>query len=252
MRVRAVGADALLLEVDDPAAWFAELWRLRAVGELTAVEIVPGARTVLLDGLADQTVTAELVRTWTLPAEAARDASTTAGGPAGAGTAGAGTAGAGTAGAGTAGAGTAGAGTAGAGTAGAGAVAGGHVEVPVVYDGDDLGAVAALWGTDVRGVIEQLSGTEFRVAFCGFTPGWAYLTGLPEELAVPRLETPRPRVPAGSVALADGYAGIYPSASPGGWRLVGRTDVQLFDPDSDPPALLTPGKRVRLVEEAAG
>jgi KipI family sensor histidine kinase inhibitor len=227
MRVRAVGADALLLEVDDPAAWFAELWRLRAVGELTAVEIVPGARTVLLDGLADQTVTAELVRTWTLPAEAARDASTTAGRPAGAG-------------------------TAAAGTAGAGAVTGGHVEVPVVYDGEDLGAVAALWGTDVRGVIEQLCGTEFRVAFCGFTPGWAYLAGLPEELAVPRLETPRPRVPAGSVALADGYAGIYPSASPGGWRLVGRTDVQLFDPDSDPAALLTPGKRVRLVEEAAG
>jgi KipI family sensor histidine kinase inhibitor len=74
------------------------------------------------------------------------------------------------------------------------------------------------------------------------------MTGLPEELAVPRLQTPRPRVPAGSVALADGYAGIYPTASPGGWRLVGRTFVTLFDPERDPPALLMPGTRVRLRE----
>ena len=71
--------------------------------------------------------------------------------------------------------------------------------------------------------------------------------GLPDELAVPRLPTPRPRVPPGSVGLADRYAGIYPTASPGGWRLVGRTDVSLFDPDRTPPALLTPGTRVRLV-----
>jgi KipI family sensor histidine kinase inhibitor len=84
------------------------------------------------------------------------------------------------------------------------------------------------------------------VAFCGFTPGWAYLSGLPEELTVPRLPTPRTKVPAGSLGLADRYAGIYPTASPGGWRLVGRTDVTLFDPERTPPALLVPGTRVRL------
>jgi len=122
------------------------------------------------------------------------------------------------------------------------------VEIPVRYDGQDLPAVAHLWGTDLYSVVARLNGTEFRVAFCGFTPGFAYLTGLPADLAVPRLETPRTRVPAGSVALADVYAGIYPTASPGGWRLVGRTDVRLFDPDRDPPALLTPGTRVRFVE----
>jgi KipI family sensor histidine kinase inhibitor len=89
------------------------------------------------------------------------------------------------------------------------------------------------------------------VAFCGFSPGWAYLKGLPEELAIPRLETPRARVPAGSVALADTYAGIYPTASPGGWRIVGRTGVQLFDAERDPPALLSPGTRVRFVADSA-
>jgi KipI family sensor histidine kinase inhibitor len=85
------------------------------------------------------------------------------------------------------------------------------------------------------------------VAFCGFAPGFAYLRGLPAAWAVPRLAVPRARVPAGSVALAGGYAGIYPSASPGGWRLVGRTAVTLFDVRREPPALLSPGTRVRLV-----
>jgi KipI family sensor histidine kinase inhibitor len=124
------------------------------------------------------------------------------------------------------------------------------VEIPVVFDGEDLAAVARLWQTDERGVVDRLRTTELRVAFCGFSPGWAYLSGLPEELAVPRLDTPRPRVPAGSVALADSYAGIYPTASPGGWLLVGRTDVTLFDPDRTPPALLSPGTRVRFTERA--
>jgi KipI family sensor histidine kinase inhibitor len=130
----------------------------------------------------------------------------------------------------------------------AGAAAGEVLEIGVVYDGEDLPTVAEFWETDVRGVVDRLTATELRVAFCGFTPGWAYLTGLPEQWRVPRLETPRPRVTAGSVALADSYAGIYPTASPGGWRLVGRTDVRLFDPDRDPPALLAPGTRVRLAE----
>src|SRR6266542_1747962 len=144
--VRRAGAHALLVELADPAAdpaaWHAELCRRREAGELTAVDIVPAARTVLLDGVPD-------------PAAVA-------------------------------------------------------AQIP------------------------------------GFAPGFAYLTGLPPECAVPRLATPRPRVPAGSVGLAARYAAIYPGASPGGWLLVGRTEVRLFDVDADPPALLTPGTRVRL------
>ena len=121
------------------------------------------------------------------------------------------------------------------------------VEVPVTYDGEDLPRVAAHWRTDVPSVVRRLTRTEFRVAFCGFAPGFGYLTGLPAELAVPRLASPRPRVPAGSVALAGPYAGIYPTASPGGWLLVGRTTLTLFDVRADPPARLTPGTQVRLV-----
>ncbi len=121
------------------------------------------------------------------------------------------------------------------------------LNVPVTYDGEDLPRVAEHWHTDVPGVLRRLRQTEFRVAFCGFAPGFGYLTGLPAELAVPRLATPRLRVPAGSVALAGPYAGIYPSASPGGWLLVGRTALTLFDVHADPPARLTPGTRVRLV-----
>ncbi|MDM4721601.1 allophanate hydrolase subunit 1 [Micromonospora sp. WMMA1363] len=121
------------------------------------------------------------------------------------------------------------------------------VEVPVMYDGEDLPAVAGHWGSDVPDVVARLAATEFRVAFCGFAPGFGYLTGLPAELAVPRLPSPRPRVPAGSVALAGPYAGIYPTASPGGWLLVGRTDLPLFDVHADPPARLSPGSHVRLV-----
>ena len=201
MRVRAVGADALLLEVDDPAAWFAELWRRRDAGELAATEIVPGSRTVLLDGLADPAATGEAVRHWTL-ADSMQDTGT----------------------------------------------AERTVEIAVTFDGPDLPFVAGRWDTDPAGVIARLTETPLHVAFCGFSPGFAYLAGLPAELAVPRLETPRHRVPAGSVGLADTYAGIYPTASPGGWRLVGRTDAALFDPDRDPPALLTPSTRVRLVQ----
>lgn len=121
------------------------------------------------------------------------------------------------------------------------------VEVPVTYDGADLGDVARRWGTDAHGVAELLAGTELLSAFCGFAPGFAYLSGLPEELAVPRLDTPRPAVPAGSVAVADRWCGIYPAPSPGGWRLVGSTTTTLWDPMSDRPALLAPGTRVRLV-----
>jgi KipI family sensor histidine kinase inhibitor len=100
----------------------------------------------------------------------------------------------------------------------------------------------------VAATIERLTEIEFTVAFCGFAPGFAYMSGLADEWSVPRLDAPRPRVPAGAVALAGAYAGIYPTASPGGWRLVGRTDQNLFDVRREPPALLTPGTRVRLTE----
>lgn len=120
------------------------------------------------------------------------------------------------------------------------------VELPVVFDGPDLGDVADLTGRSVPDLIGALLAVELTVAFGGFAPGFGYLTGLPEDLHVPRRPTPRTRVPAGSVGLAGPYAGAYLQASPGGWQLVGRTDAVLFDVDRDPPALLTPGTRVRF------
>jgi KipI family sensor histidine kinase inhibitor len=204
MRIRPVGAHALLLECADSAeveAWRAELWWRRTAGELTAVEIVPAARTVLVDGVPEPSVAADRIAGWT-------PGPTTGGEP------------------------------------------GPLVEIPTRYDGEDLAAVASRWGVSRTEAVQRLSTAELRVAFCGFAPGFAYLTGLPAEWAVPRLPTPRPRVPAGSVALAGPYAGIYPTASPGGWRLVGRTEATLFDVHRDPPARLVPGTRVRLVEKA--
>ena len=125
--------------------------------------------------------------------------------------------------------------------------AGELVEIPVVYDGPDLAFVAERWGTDVDGVVRRHTGVEHVAEFCGFAPGFAYLAGLPHDLAVPRLESPRPSVPAGSVGLAGSWCGVYPASSPGGWRLLGRTDAVLWDPARDRPALLAPGTRVRFV-----
>lgn len=200
MRVRHVGTSALLLECADVAqahAWHAELRRRRAAGELSATEIVPGARSVLLDGLPAPAETAARLAAWPPPAPSP-------------------------------------------------ATDGPLVTVPTVFDGADLPAVATHWGVDVAQAVQRLTGTELRVAFCGFAPGFPYLTGLPPAWAVPRLTEPRPRIPAGSVGLAGEYAGIYPGASPGGWRLVGRTALTLFDVHREPPALLTPGTRVQL------
>jgi KipI family sensor histidine kinase inhibitor len=118
------------------------------------------------------------------------------------------------------------------------------VELPVVFDGPDLAVVADLTGRPVPALVQALTAVELTVAFGGFAPGFGYLTGLPDDLHVPRRATPRTRVPAGSVALAGPYAGAYPRASPGGWQLVGRTDAVLFDVDRDPPALLVPGTPV--------
>ena len=197
MRVRPLGGSALLIECrdgDEVESWRAELWRRRDEGTLQVTDIVPGARTLLLDGVA--TGTQMLIKGFTPePTAAVTDISL--------------------------------------------------VEIRTTFDGEDLPDVAELWGVSPGRVVEQLTGTELTVAFCGFAPGFAYLRGLGR--SVPRLDAPRPRVPAGSVALAGEYAGIYPSASPGGWRLVGRTTETLFDVRRQPPALLTPGTRVRLV-----
>jgi KipI family sensor histidine kinase inhibitor len=122
------------------------------------------------------------------------------------------------------------------------------VEIAVVFDGPDLADVASLTGRSAGALVAELTGTELTVAFGGFAPGFGYLTGLPADLHVPRRATPRTRVPAGSLGLAGPYAGVYPTASPGGWQLVGRTDTVLFDVDREPPALLRPGVRVRLRE----
>src|SRR3954469_10283420 len=184
-----------MIEVDDPLAWFTALRRRREAGEFAATEIVPGARTVLLDGVPDPLALADAVRGWPAPSGLTQRQR--------------------------------------------------RVDVPVTFDGEDLSFVASHWGLSVNQAVARLTETVFTVAFCGFSPGFAYLRGLSG--TVPRLEEPRTKVPAGSVALAGEFAGIYPTASPGGWRLVGQTSLALFDVDSDPPAVLSPGTSVRLV-----
>lgn len=203
--VRRVGRRALLVELPDAAAtesFHAEVLRLRDEGELPGGvrEIVPGARTVLLDGLARPArVAAELTALGAPPSPADR-----ADGP--------------------------------------------TLDIPVRYDGPDLAEVAELWGVPPGDVGRLHSATAFRVAFCGFAPGFGYLTGLPEHRHVPRRAAPRTRVPAGAVALAGPYTGVYPRPSPGGWQIIGTAvDTVLWDPARDPAALLSPGTRVRFV-----
>lgn len=121
------------------------------------------------------------------------------------------------------------------------------VTLPVVYDGDDLAVVADAWDCSPTAVVERHVATEWVCAFIGFSPGFPYL--VPDGAAlppVPRRATSRPSVPAGAVALAAEYCGIYPRASPGGWQLIGRTDAMLWDADRADPALVTPGARVRF------
>ncbi|MCS0604453.1 allophanate hydrolase subunit 1 [Streptomyces sp. LP11] len=200
MRALPVGDDALLVEVSsgtEARALHAELARRRAEGSLVVREIVPAARTVLLDGLADPARwTAELTGSRIPPAPPRARA---------------------------------------------------LLELPVRYDGPDLAAVAAHWGVAEREVARVHAGTEFTVAFCGFAPGFGYLTGLPARYDVPRRATPRTTVPAGAVALAGPYTGVYPRSSPGGWQLIGTTDAVLWDHTWTPAALLSPGTRVRFV-----
>jgi KipI family sensor histidine kinase inhibitor len=207
MRIMRAGRRAVLVELTDlpeTQAAYRDLVRRRDRGELgdarDAIDVVPAARTVLIDGVDAAAVTAALT-SWTPPPP-----STGAEGP--------------------------------------------LVEVPVRYDGPDLAEVAARWGVPETEVARAHAATEFTVAFCGFSPGFAYLSGLPPHLHVPRRTTPRERVPAGSVGLAGPYCGIYPTASPGGWQLIGSIRLALFDLDRQPPALLAPGTRVRFVPEA--
>ncbi|GGO96962.1 5-oxoprolinase subunit PxpB [Wenjunlia tyrosinilytica] len=201
--VRAAGSHALLVELESgehAEAFHAEVLRRRDAGELPGVrEIVPGARTVLLDGLDDPAALAGELPSWEVPRL----------------------------------------------EAGSGPL----VEVPVRYDGADLAEVAALWGVAEEEVGRVHSGVEHHVAFCGFAPGFAYLTGLRAQYHMPRRSTPRTAVPAGSVALAGPYTGVYPRSSPGGWQLIGTTRSTLWDPDREPAALLSPGTRVRFVME---
>ncbi|WP_436534597.1 5-oxoprolinase subunit B family protein [Actinoplanes sp. HUAS TT8] len=203
MRVRRAGPSAVLLEWDDEGAVYAAydlLTAARADGRLTVTEIVPAARTVLVDGVEDP----DRIRTL-LEAGATSGPQFTAGPTT-------------------------------------------TIKIPTTYGGEDLDDVAAMWGTDRAGVVAIHTSTEFRVAFCGFAPGFAYLTGLGPEHHVARRPSPRTRVPAGTVALAGPYSGVYPSASPGGWQCIGRTEAILFDLENDPPALLAPGVTVRFVD----
>ncbi|WP_326724432.1 5-oxoprolinase subunit PxpB [Streptomyces sp. NBC_00243] len=200
MRALPVGERALLIEVssgEEAQALHAELLRRRADGSLSVAEIVPAARTVLLDGLDDPARMAARLASWDIPALPTR--------------------------------------------------AERAIEIPVRYEGPDLADVAALWGVAEREVPEIHAAAEFRVAFCGFAPGFSYLTGLPSGYDVPRRATPRTTVPAGSVALAGPYTGVYPRSSPGGWQLIGTTDAVLWDHARVPAALLAPGTRVRFV-----
>lgn len=122
----------------------------------------------------------------------------------------------------------------------------GKVEIPVRYDGEDLADIAAATGLSERDVVAAHTGATWTVAFCGFAPGFGYLVGDDPRLRVPRRAESRLRVPAGAVALADAFTGVYPRSSPGGWQLLGRTETAVWDLDRDPPGLLRPGVRVRF------
>lgn len=122
------------------------------------------------------------------------------------------------------------------------------VELRCRFDGPDLAEVGDATGLGIDGVVEMLTTARLQVAFCGFSPGFAYLDGLPEELHLPRRSTPRARVEAGSVAIASHYAAVYPAASPGGWHLLGSTEAAVWRIDREPPALLRPGTVVRLID----
>jgi KipI family sensor histidine kinase inhibitor len=118
--------------------------------------------------------------------------------------------------------------------------------IDVVYDGPDIASLAEVAGVSIDDVVRLHATGSYEVAFCGFSPGFAYLRGIDERLHVPRRDSPRTSVPAGAIGVAAGYTCVYPCASPGGWHLIGRTSATLWDVDRDPPALLRPGRAVRF------
>ena len=121
------------------------------------------------------------------------------------------------------------------------------IEIPTRYEGPDLAETAALSDLSTHELVKLHSGREYRAFFLGFLPGFAYCGTLDPRIVAPRLERPRERVPAGSVAIADSQTSVYPLDSPGGWRLIGRTEMPLFDPAKETPSLIVPGDRVRFV-----
>lgn len=120
-------------------------------------------------------------------------------------------------------------------------------EIPVTYDGPDLADVSAACGLSPEEVVARHSGRRYSVDLLGFVPGFGYLSELDPSLRLPRLAQPRPRVSAGSVAIAGAQTAVYPLDTPGGWHIIGRTDTQMFDPERDPPSLLRAGDTVRFV-----
>jgi KipI family sensor histidine kinase inhibitor len=200
VRFLSCGPNAVLIELDDTGkvqALRAEVERRRAEGWATAPrDIVPGARTLLLDGVADPVALAREISAWPLTGR----------------------------------------------PLGAGPV----IEVPCSYEGPDIAEVAAQWEVSEADVVRIHSSAMHEVTFCGFGPGFAYMTAIGDQRNVTRRASPRTKVPAGSVALAGLFTGIYPRPSPGGWRLIGHTDAVLWDPVREPPALLQPGYRVRF------
>lgn len=203
-----VGTAALLLEVSDTGqarATYAAVRDLVARGMLPAPrDVVPAARTVLVDGLHDPAAWYAALERALAEGPAPSDA----------------------------------------------ALSSDAADEPVVldvrYDGPDLPVVAEAWGCTPEEVVRRHTAVVFTVAFCGFAPGFAYCTSDPPLPSVSRRDDPRPSVPAGSVALAAEYCGVYPRTMPGGWQLVGRTDAVLFEAGREQPALLQPGSRVRF------
>ncbi|QSB05542.1 5-oxoprolinase subunit PxpB [Natronoglycomyces albus] len=196
------GPRGLLIEcgtAEAASACYQQVQQHRRSGALDVTDAIPGATTVLLDGVEDTEALAARIRNWAIE-QTAREAT-------------------------------------------------GHVEIPVLYDGPDVADVAHMWGVSPAEVPDLHSRITYRSAFCGFMPGFAYLEGAPSELHVPRRSSPRTRVPAGSVALAGPWCGVYPRETPGGWQLIGTMvgSRPLFDPTAEPAALLAPGTTVRFI-----
>jgi allophanate hydrolase subunit 1 len=209
LSVIGYGASALLVQAADlggARAAYAAIRHAVDAGELTRPgDIVPGARTVLVDDVVD-------LEAWRQALLALEPATGTAAQDAAVGRSSAGPA--------------------------------REVVVETRYDGADLGVVARAWECPVEEVVRRHQEATFTVAFCGFAPGFAYCVSDPALPVVPRRDSPRDTVPAGSVALAGEYCGIYPRDMPGGWQLIGSTDLDLFDQERDEPATLRPGDAV--------